>query len=76
VTDTAGQERPAISAGRSRVADQDEWLATWEAAVEAERAARAVQADLLREWVDAGGGAELAASVTGLSRSTVFRRLT
>jgi len=75
VTGPADQERPAIPAGRPRVADEDEWLATWEATVEAERAARAVQADLLREWVDTGRTAELAASVTGLSRSTVFRRL-
>jgi len=75
VTGQADQERPAIPAGRSRVVDDDEWRATWEAAVEAERAARAVQADLLREWVDAGRTAEGAATVTGLSRSTVFRRL-
>jgi len=75
VTGPADQERPAIPAGRPRVADEDEWRATWEAAVEAERAARAAQVRLLREWVDDGRTAEVAAKLTGLSRATVFRRL-
>jgi len=72
VTGPADQERPALPAGRPR---EDSWIAKWDAAKEAERAARATQDDLLRKWIDTGRTAELAAKLTGLSRATVFRRL-